>query len=155
MIPYRCGDLSKDLAVQNGYSLEEAEFFLRLKEDFKEYHFKFGRKFAFRPPKTIVLGPQEPFFKLLTLHELSHAICKHKSFRIDVERLKMEVEAWEKAKELASSYHIEVDEELIQQELDTYRDWLHQKSRCPKCGLTRYQTMDRQYHCPLCENFID
>ncbi|MBR3116153.1 hypothetical protein IKF30_02900 [Candidatus Saccharibacteria bacterium] len=72
---------------------------------------------------------------------------------MDVERLKMEVQAWEKAKELALQHGIEVNEELIQQELDTYRDWLHQKSRCPSCGLTRFQTSDGIYHCPRCESF--
>ena len=72
---------------------------------------------------------------------------------MDVERLRMENEAWEKARELARVYKIEVNEDLIQEELDTYRDWLHQKSRCPRCRLTRFQTTDGQYHCPRCENF--
>jgi rubrerythrin len=65
----------------------------------------------------------------------------------------MESEAWEKAKELANHYGVEIDENLVQDELDTYREWLHQKSRCPKCGLTRFQTPDSQYHCPSCETF--
>ena len=72
---------------------------------------------------------------------------------MDVERLKMEVAAWEKAKELAKHYGVDVDEDVIQEELDTYRDWLHKKSRCPGCGLTRFQTTDGEYHCPRCENF--
>ena len=124
----------------------------RLREDYPDYRFREGRKFAFRPPRTIVLGPDEPFSELLMLHEVSHAICKHKDFRMDVERLKMENEAWDKARELAEHYGIEINEDLIQGELDTYRDWLHQKSRCPVCGLTRFQTPDSRYHCPRCEN---
>ena len=127
-------------------------FLQNLREDFPEYNFIDGPKFAFRPPKTIVLGPPEPFSELLALHEVSHAICKHRDFRMDVERLKMENEAWDKARELAEYYGIEVNEDLIQGELDTYRDWLHQKSRCPICGLTRFQTPDSRYHCPRCEN---
>ncbi|MBQ1387862.1 hypothetical protein IIY68_03680 [Candidatus Saccharibacteria bacterium] len=71
---------------------------------------------------------------------------------MDVERLRMESEAWEKAQELASRYGIEANEDLIQDELDTYRDWLHNKSKCRSCGLTRYQTPDGAYHCPRCEN---
>ena len=130
----------------------DAGFLQRLKEDYPEFRFVEGSKFAFRPPKTIVLGPPEPFPELLALHEVSHAILKHKTFRMDVERLKMESEAWEKARELASRYNIEIDEDLIQDELDTYRDWLHSKSRCRSCGLTRYQTPDGAYHCPRCEN---
>ncbi len=129
------------------------ELLERLKTDFPEFTFREGRKFAFRPLKTIVLGPPESFSELLTLHEVSHAVLKHKTFKMDVERLKMESDAWEKAKELANTYGVTIDEDLIQSELDTYRDWLHQKSRCPKCGLTRFQTSDGAYHCPRCESF--
>lgn len=132
----------------------DTEFLQRLKGDFPEFRFIEGTKFTFRPPKTIVLGPSEPFSELLALHEVSHAILKHKTFRMDVERLRMESEAWEKARGLALKYDIEVNEDLIQGELDTYRDWLHNKSRCKKCGLTRYQTPDGIYHCPRCENLI-
>lgn len=127
-------------------------FLAKIKADFPEFRFVNGKKFAFRPHRTIVLGPPEPFYELLVLHEVSHAILEHKTFRMDVERLRMESEAWDKARELASRYGIEVDEDLIQGELDTYRDWLHSKSRCRKCGLTRYQTQDGVYHCPRCEN---
>ena len=125
----------------------------RLKLDFLEFKFVRGRKFAFRPPKTIVIGLEETKADLLLLHEVSHAVLGHRDFKVDVERLKMEVEAWEKARGLAEIYGVEYDEDLVQEELDTYRDWLHQKSRCPECGLTRFETPERQYHCPRCENF--
>lgn len=131
----------------------KVKFLEQLKTDYPWLRFREGSKFAFRPPKTIVLGPPEPFSELLTLHEVSHAALKHKDFRMDVERLKMEVAAWEKAKELAKHYGVDVDEDVIQGELDTYRDWLHKKSRCPGCGLTRFQTTDGEYHCPRCENY--
>ena len=128
------------------------KFLEQLKGDFPNLRFINGAKFAFRPPRTIVLGPPEPFSELLALHEVSHAVLEHKTFKMDVERLKMESIAWEKACELASRYGIEINEDLIQNELDTYRDWLHAKSRCKKCGLTRYQTTDGTYHCPRCED---
>ena len=88
----------------------DTEFLQRLKGDFPEFRFIEGTKFTFRPPKTIVLGPSEPFSELLALHEVSHAILKHKTFRMDVERLRMESEAWEKARGLALKYDIEVNE---------------------------------------------
>ena len=153
MIPYCYGSFSKELAVQNGYSSEQTEFFERLTSDYLGFRFRMGRKFAFRSPRTVIIGPPEPFSELLALHEVSHAICKHKDFKMDVERLKMEVQAWEKARELANYYGIEYSEELVQRELDTYREWLHQKSRCPICGLTRFQTPDSRYHCPACDTF--
>lgn len=131
----------------------DEKFIRQLRKDYPEFKIVFGKKYTFRPPRTIVLGPPEPFSELLALHELSHAILKHKTFRMDVERLKMESGAWAKARELAVRYNVEVNEDFIQDELDTYRDWLHTKSKCKKCGLTRYQTPDGAYHCPRCENF--
>ena len=145
---------TREKALKNGYAEECLEFFDRLREDFMDCKFVFGKKFAFRPPKTIVLGPYEPFWELLTLHEVSHAVLKHKDFKMDVVRLRMENEAWEKARGLASLYGVKIDEDLIQDELDTYRDWLHKKSRCPKCGLTRFQTPDSRYHCPRCDKLL-
>lgn len=153
MIPHSSDELAtfREKALKNGYDVEGVEFLERVVADYPWLRLRIGQKFAFRPPKTIVLGPVEPCSRLLFLHEVSHAVCGHHDFKMDVERLKMEVEAWEKARELACVYGVEVNEELIQTELDTYRDWLHQKSRCPDCGLTRFQTPDSQYHCPLCE----
>lgn len=131
----------------------DARLIDKLKGDFPDFKFVTGKKFAFRPPKTIVIGPEEPQSDLLLLHELGHAISGHRDFKVDVGRLKMEVEAWEKAQELADKYGVKFDVEVMEGELDTYRDWLHQKSRCPDCGLTRFETPDGIYHCPRCENF--
>lgn len=83
---------------------------------------------------------------------MGHALLEHKNFATDPERLRMERAAWEKARELCTRYGIFYDEEFVEDELDTYRNWLHQKSRCPECGLTRYQTVDGKYHCPGCDN---
>ena len=124
----------------------------KLKKDYPDLRFKEGRKFAFRPPRTIFIGPEEPGAELLLLHEVGHAISGHRDFDVDVKRLKMEVEAWEKARDLANNYGVEFSEEVMETELDSYRDWLHQKSRCPACGLTRFETPDGQYHCPRCES---
>ena len=143
---------TKGAGVIPYFAVNEA-FLEQIQKDFSGFRFVSGKKFAFRPPKTIVLGPPEPFSELLALHEVSHAILKHKTFRMDVERLKMESEAWSKTRELAVRYGIEVNEDLIQDELDTYRDWLHTRSKCKKCGLTCYQTPDGIYHCPRCEKF--
>ena len=131
----------------------DATFLQRVKSDYPLLLFRTGRKFAFRPPKTIVIGPTEEHDEALLLHELGHALCHHRDFDTDIRRLKMEMEAWEKARELAISYGIILDDESIEEELDTYRDYLHKKSRCPECGLTRFQTPDGNYHCPRCEAF--
>ena len=146
-------DTFKEKAIQNGYDNESLDFLGRVLDDYPQIHVRMGRKFAFRTPKTVVVGPFEVAYQLLLLHEIGHAISEHQDYKTDVERLRIEVEAWSEARKLAGLYGIKVDEELIQSELDTYRDWLHQKSRCPRCGLTRFQTQDSIYHCPLCDQF--
>ena len=126
-----------------------------LENDYPELKFRpGGKKFLFRPPKTIVLGPDEPMADLLLLHELSHALLGHFSFTTDIARVKMESDAWAKTKELAAKYSVPVDDNFIETELDTYRDWLHTKSKCKKCGLTRFETPDGKWHCPFCEQKI-
>ena len=60
----------------------------KLKKDYPDLRFKEGRKFAFRPPRTIVIGPEEPGAELLLLHEVGHAISGHRDFDVDVKRLK-------------------------------------------------------------------
>lgn len=122
-----------------------------LKADFPDFTFKPGSKFAWRPPKTIVLGPQEPHFNLLMLHELGHATLGHTAFKTHVERLKMEVAAWQQAKIFSKTYNIPYNEDFVESQLDTYRDWLHAKSLCPNCKLTRYQLPSGEYICPLCD----
>jgi hypothetical protein len=131
----------------------DATFLARIKSDFPEFRFISGKRFSFRPPKTIVVGPDESNDSLLLLHELGHALSGHRDFDTSVRRVKMEREAWDKAHELCPKYGIEYNEDLIEGELDTYRDWLHKKTSCPKCGLTMFQTPDGVCHCPRCENF--
>ncbi len=124
-----------------------------LKRDYPDLIFKPGKKFLFHPPRTILFNNDEPNFNSLLLHELSHAILQHHDFKTDLERVKMESEAWEKAGDLAKKYDLEIDPNFINEELDSYRNWLHTKSKCKACGLTRYQTPDGIYHCPKCDNF--
>lgn len=159
-IPTKTPNDVADAVMDNEYQAFEMtgasdlrDLISKIKADYPNFTFKTGRKFAFRYPNTITIGPSEPFDSLLLLHEVSHALLGHRDYSRDIDRVKMESEAWEKTKELANHYGVEIDEDLVQDELDTYREWLHQKSRCPKCGLTRFQTPDNKYHCPRCENF--
>ena len=87
MIPRSTGVFTREKAAQNGYGKEEIVFFERLIRDFFDFKFVLGAKFSFRPPKTIVIGPPEPFSRLLVLHELGHAVCGHRDFRMDITRL--------------------------------------------------------------------
>lgn len=140
-----------EIEVDKGATAFE-ELVERVKHDYPELRFVRGRKFAFRPPRTVVLGPEEPGQELLLLHEVGHATLGHRHHNTDVGRLKMEVEAWSEARKLATKYGVKWGEEQAQTELDSYRDWLHRRAACPKCHLTRYQTEDGVWHCPRCEN---
>ncbi len=84
------------------------------------------------------------------LHELGHAELGHKEYHDDLDLLMMEVAAWKKAKLLANRYHLVIEEEHIEDCLDSYRDWLHQRSKCVECGTHSLQTDRVTYDCYNC-----
>lgn len=125
----------------------------KLTADYPHLKFIKSTHFKFSPPNRIYYAyPAQPHqnFALLTLHELAHALLKHKDYVVDLQRLKIEAAAWQKAKQLCQKYPVKWDENFAQDRLDTYRNWLHQKSACKTCGLTRYQDPNGTYHCPMC-----
>jgi ribosomal protein S27AE len=85
------------------------------------------------------------------LHETAHALLEHTAYSLDFELLQMEVAAWELAKELAAKYGIAMDDDHIQNCLDSYRDWLYKRSICPSCGnrSTQHDNGSR-YQCFNC-----
>ncbi|MFA5004202.1 MAG: hypothetical protein WC498_02890 [Candidatus Saccharimonadales bacterium] len=85
------------------------------------------------------------------LHEVGHALLAHAEYTNDVQLLQMEVVAWEKATELAKSYGLEIDEDYMQDCLDTYRDWLHLRSTCPTCHSRSAQETPSTYRCFNCQ----
>lgn len=145
-----------------------------LRRDYPNLRFRSGKKFTFRPPRTIIyeqnhdsartsrtqpdeqnaLGDNSKTnrYCMQILHEVGHALLGHRSYQTDPERLRMECAAWEKARELCDIYNIYYDENFAEEQLDSYRNWLHQRSTCPECGLTCFQTRDGVYHCPSCDN---
>jgi hypothetical protein len=85
------------------------------------------------------------------LHETAHALLEHSNYRADLELIQLEVAAWERAKLLARDFDIEIAEDHIQDCLDTYRDWLYQRSVCPKCNnKSLQQEVATHYQCFNC-----
>ncbi|MGB4800492.1 MAG: hypothetical protein WBP03_03170 [Candidatus Saccharimonadales bacterium] len=84
------------------------------------------------------------------LHELGHALLSHTDFSSDFELLQIEVAAWEKAHELASRYGISLDQDYIEDCLDSYRDWLHIRATCPTCFVRCLQIDKQTYACHNC-----
>jgi hypothetical protein len=68
------------------------------------------------------------------LHEASHALLGHTTYKADLELLHLEVAAWNHALTLAKDYGVVVNDDYVQDCLDTYRDWLYRRSLCPGCG---------------------
>ena len=84
------------------------------------------------------------------LHEIGHAELGHTRYEDDFELLMLEVAAWKKAKELAANYHLVIDEHHIEDCLDTYREWLHERSRCIECKNHSLQADETTYECFNC-----
>lgn len=139
-----------------------SNFITQLATDYPDFHFVYGKRYSFRPPKTIVIGPYEgEKTALLALHELGHGLSGAYAYNLDVERIKIESAAWQEAKKVylkyASSHKFnlpEWDDDFVEDQLDSYRDWLHSRSKCKKCGLTRYQTPEKTYRCPRCDDLL-
>jgi hypothetical protein len=85
------------------------------------------------------------------LHELGHALLDHQDYTYDIELLQLEVAAWDKAREIAARYELKLDEDHIQDCLDTYRDWLHLRATCPSCYARSLQSTSSQYRCFNCQ----
>jgi hypothetical protein len=94
------------------------------------------------------LGSEEGQWALL--HEAAHALLKHQSYKTDAALLTLEVEAWQSAQEMGKNLEVEIDEEHIQDCLNTYRDWLYARSTCPTCTLNSLQIDETTYLCMNC-----
>ena len=109
--------------------------------------------FSWNPQtKTLHYHPEVPHAGSLLLHELAHALLEHGSYTRDIELLKLEREAWDYARqELAEQFGVIIDETMVEDLLDTYRDWLHKRSTCPKCHLNGIQESHATYRCVHCQ----
>ena len=122
----------------------------RIQNDYPMFKFAPSDKAYWSPTEQKIYYTNDD---IQTLHELGHAISGHSEYRQDIELLQIERAAWDKAQELAPAYELEINDDTIEQALDTYRDWLHQRSRCPKCGQTGLQNADTlNYRCPNCQH---
>ena len=86
------------------------------------------------------------------LHELGHALLGHKQYSRDIELLTFERDAWSMAiQELGPRYNIALNQNDAEDALDTYREWLHNRSICPSCNLNGIQDSMNTYRCIQCQ----
>ena len=125
----------------------------KLQKAYPTIDFVAGPRFYWSPAKTQVIynfdSPGESTIWSL-FHELGHALLGHNTYRSDFELLKLESAAWHKAKELAQPFGHAIDNDHIEDCLDTYRDWLYQRSTCPHCTSCSLQIDPKTYCCFNC-----
>ncbi len=124
----------------------------RLAHDFPHLAFTADEVFFWSPRlQSVFYGPikTEDDHRTL-LHETAHGLLGHENYEHDVELIRIEREAWNKARELAPIYGINISDAHIETALDTYRDWLHSRSLCPTCRQTGVQESESAYTCLLC-----
>lgn len=117
-------------------------------------NFAAGKTFMWNPSNQTILYANDrvntPAGSWSLLHEVGHALSNHTEFSSDLGLIKIEVEAWNKAKEIAKEFNIDIEEDHIQNCLDSYRDWLKKRSTCPDCNTVNMQHKDKSYKCANC-----
>ena len=126
----------------------------KLKQDFPNLTFQPADDFWWSAAnKTVYIDSLADNSQILTLHELSHALLNHTNYERDVELLQLERDAWEYARTvLSNKYDIPIDNETIQDHLDTYRHWIYARSSCPQCSTNGVQKKERIYTCISCNH---
>lgn len=123
----------------------------RLKEDHPDIAFAPGDDYLWSAAMRTLVYDAEASDGLYVLHELGHALLGHANFALDIELLTQEREAWDFARtDLAKRYGVTMNDDAIQDSLETYRDWLHARSCCPRCTQTGLQTKTSIYVCVNC-----
>jgi predicted RNA-binding Zn-ribbon protein involved in translation (DUF1610 family) len=141
------------MAVMTTSSRTSKTFVGQIIKDYPQFKFEPGQQEHWSPKtNTITYSQAEPLAELQygLLHELAHALLGHNSYNSDFELLKLETEAWALAVKIGKKYKIKLDPDHIQDCLDTYRDWLHRRSKCPTCGMHVLQDNSSSYKCFNC-----
>jgi hypothetical protein len=126
----------------------------KLTAAYPKLHFVAGDQFCWSPETQKIYykaGASGQQAEWSLLHETGHALLGHRSYEADYELLRLEIAAWERAKELAGELSTDIDPDHIQDCLDTYRDWLYKRSICPRCTTKSFQQSDfAHYRCFNC-----
>lgn len=133
--------------------LSTASLVPKLIADYPQLTFLAGDVFHWHPETRTITYLEESHDIASLLHEVAHALLEHQDFKRDVELIEMERDAWRYAADtLAPRYHSVITPDIIEDSLDTYRDWLHARSTCPTCQATGVQIKQRLYRCLACRS---
>lgn len=124
----------------------------KLSSQYPDILFLPGDRFAWSPADNTIyyetVSTDASVF--LLLHELGHALLGHRGYRDDIELLRIERDAWERAITIGRQFDIDINEAEIEEHLDSYREWLHARSTCPTCGSSGLQKKQDTYWCLAC-----
>jgi S-adenosylmethionine/arginine decarboxylase-like enzyme len=142
-------------SLQNKNLPTQAKLLKVFKSTYPNVGFKAGSEFTWSPKSAtityVIDESKDPIHTYALLHEIAHADLHHNTFNDDFDLLQLEVAAWERARAIGISVNIAIDEEHMQDCLDTYRDWLHARAQCPACGVVSLQAKDGSYTCFNCK----
>lgn len=129
------------------------ELVLKLRQHYPDITFVEGDIFHWSPQKKQVTytNSKNDQAAWSLLHETGHALLDHASYTSDMQLLKKEVAAWQKAVQLAPEFDIKIHDDHIQDCLDSYREWIHKRSTCPTCSLKGFQEAPDTYTCLNCK----
>jgi hypothetical protein len=121
---------------------------------FPDLHFTEAKQFYWSPESSEIFYNAAAHGQQATwslLHETGHALLGHNSYKADFELVRLEIAAWEQAQMLAEDFGLTIQEDHVQDCLDTYRDWLYKRSICPNCTTKSLQQGDFvHYRCFNC-----
>ena len=125
-----------------------------LKAAYKQFNFTPGEVLFWSPKDQTIyfteLSDDESIWGLF--HEIGHGLLAHTEFHTDADLLRKEVSAWAEAKRIAKQYGELIQQEHIENCLDSYRDWLHKRSECPTCHGHGIQDPQKLYRCLNCSS---
>lgn len=127
-----------------------------LKAVFPGVSFKPSDSFRWSAEKNTIyydVSAEDPVWSLL--HEAGHMMRGHSVYNSDYTLVRMEVEAWDSARKLANELGIVIDDDYIEDCIDSYRNWQFKRSSCPACAQTGVEKTNGHYICINCRNTWD
>ncbi len=140
--------------------LDLTDWVERLKQNYSQLEFRPSDKFYWSPQDRVIYYSLEESSKSdkekiwTLLHETAHALLEHQDFGSDFELILLESQAWQKTVQLSNFFGAEeIDEDFIQDCIDTYRNWQYRRSKCPNCSSGGIQVNRQEYHCVGCMRY--
>ncbi|MFZ1812378.1 MAG: hypothetical protein WAU02_02510 [Candidatus Saccharimonadales bacterium] len=126
----------------------------RLRSDYPDVRFQKASVSRWSPrERTVYFTSTRGVGAVTLLHEAGHAIASHQAYHQDIDLLRCEREAWAIAQAMAPHYGLTITDHIISESMATYRQWLHDRSRCPSCGHGALQHAGTlKYYCLLCNS---